>query len=101
VLALAAKVEVEADPGIASDDPEDEPASVSIYLRDGSTLSASVRGGRGSLKVPMSDEELIEKFRRLAIPVVGAKTAEAIERRVLAIAGDPDVSDLMGDLAKR
>lgn len=99
VLELAGRVLVQADPGIASDDPEDEPAGVTITLADGRDISASVRGGRGSLTVPMSDAELVAKFRRLATPVVGAETVAALERRILNLAADPDVSDLMASLA--
>jgi 2-methylcitrate dehydratase PrpD len=99
VLALAARVIVEADPSIESDDPEDEPASVSIYFADGSSRSADVRGGLGSLTVPMTDEQLIGKYRRLAGPVIGAEAVAALEQRVLLLASDPDVSDLMSALA--
>jgi hypothetical protein len=90
---------VEADPSIESDDPEDEPASVSIYFADGSSRSADVRGGLGSLTVPMTDEQLIGKYRRLAGPVIGAEAVAALEQRVLLLASDPDVSDLMSALA--
>lgn len=100
VLDLAGRVLVQADPGIASDDPEDEPASVTITLVDGRELRADVRGGRGSLTVPMSDAELVAKFRRLATPVVGAETVAALELRILNLATDPDVSDLMAGLAR-
>jgi 2-methylcitrate dehydratase PrpD len=100
VQALAQRIDVEIDPSIQSDDPEDEPASVTIRLTDGRELTASVRGGKGSLAVPMSDAELIAKYRMLAAPSLGDRL-EAVQDRVLHLAGDPDVSDVPAGLSSR
>ena len=101
MIDLSRKVSVEADPSIVSDDPEDEPAGVAIHLTDGTVLETEARGGKGSLSVPMSEEELIEKFHRLADPVLGLEVADANEERLLALATDPNVADIPAGLYRR
>jgi 2-methylcitrate dehydratase PrpD len=101
VLSLAAKVRVEVDDSIVSDDPEDEPAGVAIVLGDGRVLETRVRGGRGSLTVPMSEDELVEKYLRLATPSLGRARAVAVKERALSLRADPDVSTLPGQLQPR
>lgn len=94
VLDLAKRVAVEVDPSIHSDDPEDEPAGVSIRLKDGRVLDTEVRGGLGSLAVPMSEGQLIDKFRFLAVPAIGADAAAEVEARSLRLRDEEDVSGL-------
>jgi 2-methylcitrate dehydratase PrpD len=94
VLALAQRIDVEADPSIHSDDPEDEPAGVRIELKNGDVLDIDVRGGLGSLAVPMTEAQLIDKYRLLATPLIGADAAATVERRALALREEADVSDL-------
>ncbi|HEY2326916.1 MAG TPA: MmgE/PrpD family protein [Gaiellaceae bacterium] len=94
VLDLAQRVTVEADPDIHSDDPEDEPAAVTVRLKNGAVLEAYARGGLGSLAVPMSESQLIDKYRLLASSVVGSDAAAAVEARALAMRDEQDVSDL-------
>jgi 2-methylcitrate dehydratase PrpD len=94
VLDLAKRVSVAVDPAIQSDDPEDEPAGVSVRLNDGRVLNTEVRGGLGSLAVSMSEAQLIEKFRFLAIPTIGQDAAAAVEARSLRLRDEEDVSDL-------
>lgn len=100
VRALAQRVRVEADPGIQSDDPEDEPAGVLIRLTDGGELRTEVRGGKGSLAVPMTDAELVDKYRRLAAPLIGDDTARRIESSVLDLTVAADVSGIPASLAR-
>ena len=94
VIALAQRVDVEVDPNIHSDDPEDEPAAVTIRLQDGRVLGLEVRGGLGSLAVPMTEAELVEKYRLLATPVIGADATAVVEGRALGLAAEDDVSDV-------
>jgi 2-methylcitrate dehydratase PrpD len=100
VRALMERIDVEVDPSIHSDDPEDEPASVTIRLTDGRELGTSVRGGRGSLAVPMSDAELIDKYRRLATPHLG-DAAATVQERMLNLATDLNVSGVPASLFRR
>jgi 2-methylcitrate dehydratase PrpD len=97
---LMARIEVEVDPAIRSDDPEDEPAAVTLHLTDGRVLAVSVRGGRGSLAVPMSEQELIDKYRHLATPYLGDVTT-TVQERLLNLSADPNVSDVPGSLYRR
>jgi 2-methylcitrate dehydratase PrpD len=94
VLDMAKRVVVEVDPSIHSDDPEDEPAGVSIRLKDGRVVDTEVRGGLGSLAVPMSEAQLIDKFRLLATPAIGPDAAAKVEARSLRLRDEEDVSDL-------
>lgn len=94
VLELASRVFVEADPNLTSDDPEDEPAEVTVTLRDGRKLTLDVRNGLGSLAIPMTEQQLIEKYRLLATPVIGPDAAAKVERRALDLRNEDDVSDL-------
>jgi 2-methylcitrate dehydratase PrpD len=94
VLELAARVFVEADPDLHSDDPEDEPAAVTVTLRSGGVFSLEVRNGLGSLAVPMTEQQLIDKYRLLSTPVIGAKAAAEVEARALDLRVQDDVSDL-------
>lgn len=96
VLAVAGRVSIEVDPSIRSDDPEDEPAGVTITLKDGRVLDTDVRGGLGSLAVPMSEQQLIDKYRHLARPFLGDETADVVEQRCLRLREQSDVSDLPG-----
>jgi 2-methylcitrate dehydratase PrpD len=94
VLELAARVHVEADSGLHSDDPEDEPAEVTVRLRNGQAHTLAVRNGLGSLAVPMTEQQLIDKYRLLATPVIGERAAGDVEARALDLRHEDDVSDL-------
>jgi 2-methylcitrate dehydratase PrpD len=94
VLELAARVHVEADPNLHSDDPEDEPAEVTVRLRNGQAHVLEVRNGLGSLAVPMTEQQLIDKYRLLATPVIGERAAADVEARTLDLRHEDDVSDL-------
>lgn len=91
-LAQRVRAEVDADLPVASDD--DEPAAVSIRLKSGRTVTTTVPGGKGSLAVPMTEDELTTKFRSLSEPTIGADRATDLQDRILRLASDPDVGDI-------
>ena len=59
-----------------------------LTLSDGSTLSSEPTRDRGNPDNPLSDAELREKYRNLAVPVLGRERATAIETAVEALTTD-------------
>jgi 2-methylcitrate dehydratase PrpD len=75
IVALRRKVRAEASPGIHEDQVD-----VTITTGDGRTHHVFVEHAIGSLKRPLSDQELDQKVRDLCEPVIGAGgTARLIE----------------------
>lgn len=74
VMAVASKVEISADDGLARG------VSVRITARrsGGDDLVAVVDYPLGSPQRPLSDEEIAAKFANLAAPTIGDRTAEVI-----------------------
>ncbi len=64
-------------------------------LKDGRTFTSQVDYPKGSIQNPMNDQELMDKFARLAIPVIGADRAAALAIAVMNIEKCSDVSALM------
>ncbi|KAA9163581.1 MmgE/PrpD family protein [Amycolatopsis acidicola] len=71
VLALAAKVEVHADPEADAGYPRERPARVTVFAEGRDPASLRVAQPYGEPGNPVSDEALEAKFRRLCTPVLG------------------------------
>jgi 2-methylcitrate dehydratase PrpD len=78
IRAVMPKVSVSLDPELAADYPGRRAAKVTIGLRDGRELFRYQPTRKGDPDAPLSDAELSEKFRELAVPVIGAAAAEAL-----------------------
>jgi 2-methylcitrate dehydratase PrpD len=76
--ALAERVSVSAAEDLAARVPEARSTRVTIELSDGTELAEEIRYPRGDERNPWSVEELREKFRTLAVPVVGEGSAEEL-----------------------
>jgi 2-methylcitrate dehydratase PrpD len=72
------KVSVSLDPELAADYPGRRAAKVAVTLRDGRELFRYQPTRKGDPDAPLSDAELSEKFRELAMPVIGPAAAEAL-----------------------
>ena len=72
-VALRERVVATARGGVCEDE-----VHVKILLKDGRVCTRHVVHAKGSLKVPMSDAELEEKFRRLAVGVLPAAQTDAL-----------------------
>ncbi len=79
VRAVLAKVEVTADPELSKGYPNQRAAHVEIELNDGRKLAHFQPYRKGDPELPLTDDELNDKFRELAIPVIG----DAVTRRLL------------------
>lgn len=100
VLALAARVEVRGDPGIAMQRTDRPVATVSVTLKDGRSLSASTRVVRGDAENPVPRETLVGKFLSLAEPAVGAARAREIVDAAARAETLKDITELTS-LARR
>ncbi|MDP2707822.1 MAG: MmgE/PrpD family protein, partial [Burkholderiales bacterium] len=80
VRAVLAKIEVVADPELSKGYPNQRAAHVEVELNDGRVLKYFQPTRKGDPEMPLSDDELNEKFLELALPVIG----ETIARQLLA-----------------
>ena len=75
MVALAAKVRAVDDPAI--DPTAIEPARVTVTLNDGRVIEVKSDTVKGSPREPMSEDELLAKFRGCLEYGLGAKRADA------------------------
>ena len=79
VRALLTKVEVTADPELSKGYPSQRAANIEVELSDGRKLKHFQPYRKGDPELPLTDDELNDKFRELAVPVIG----DAVARRLL------------------
>ncbi len=70
-----------------------------VMLKDGSERESFVEHPRGGIVRPLTDAEVVEKFRALVAPLIDAARAAAIERAVLELEQLDDARDLIELLA--
>jgi 2-methylcitrate dehydratase PrpD len=90
VIELRDRVKIVADDALGKQD-----ADVELTLASGQTLSARVRGNRGTPSAPLGDDELDAKFRELVGPVLGAERTERLLATCWKVDQLPDVSVLL------
>lgn len=78
VRALMKKIEVVADPELSKGYPTQRAARVEIETNDGRTLAHFQPTRKGDPEMPLSDEELNDKFLELATPVIGDAAARSL-----------------------
>jgi 2-methylcitrate dehydratase PrpD len=91
VRALMKKIEVVADPELSKGYPTQRAARVEIETNDGRKLSHFQPTRKGDPEMPLSDDELNDKFMELAAPVIGEATARALLDRLWRIELLPNV----------
>ena len=69
--------------------PADRWGEVTVILRDGRRLASGPRNARGGPENPLSEDEIIAKYRDYAGASLGASRAQALETAVLRLA-EPD-----------
>lgn len=94
IRALARRVTVAEDPALTAMLPDSRPARVTIVLLNGVKLVEECRKSRGLPDNPFTSEELEEKYRRLATPVVGPASAAAGQAAIRQLHLLPDMSAL-------
>ncbi|MGZ9014441.1 MAG: MmgE/PrpD family protein [Burkholderiales bacterium] len=78
VRALMKKIEVVADPQLSKGYPNQRAAQVEIETNDGRKLAHFQPTRKGDPEMPLTDEELDDKFLELAAPVIGEADARAL-----------------------
>ena len=78
VRALMKKIEVVADPELSKGYPTQRAAQVEIETTDGRKLAHFQPTRKGDPEMPLSDDELNDKFLELASPVIGDVSAHAL-----------------------
>ncbi len=94
-LALAAKVEIVADPECDRIFPNQFPAVVRLTTVTGETLEERVMSNRGGPERPLSRDELRVKFGNNAARTVDDKTATRLADAILEMGGSRRVGELM------
>lgn len=94
VQELMRRVEIVLDPDLSG---RDQPG-VEVELTNGNSYESRVVIAKGAPENPMSNEEIVEKFHRLAIPVIGqAKTRQLVDQ-IHNLEHLDDLADLFGAL---
>lgn len=73
VMALGARVVAEANENLAVDE-----AHVRVTLNDGTVREHHVHHATGSIENPMTDQQLVRKFKRLANPVLSGAAMDRL-----------------------
>ncbi|MBE9524758.1 MAG: MmgE/PrpD family protein, partial [Chloroflexi bacterium] len=97
---LLAKIKVKADPEIDALFPAVKRARVSITTVEGITHTAQVDYAKGSPQNPMSDEEIIAKFRANADGVVSKKRQDEIIAATWSFEQIDDLGEYMRTLVR-
>ena len=101
IAAFMPKVEIAADPELASYFPKVYPARVEAKLKNGETASILVTDALGDPARPLSDGALLAKFHRLADPAIGAGAAEGLAKAALgAVSDDASLAALLATIEK-
>ena len=80
IQAVASRVIVSEDPALTAMLPDLRPARVEVELRDGSRMEEMVERPRGGFDHPLTEDELREKFHRLAGMVLPEPALAALEK---------------------
>ena len=91
VRAVLAKIEVVADPELSKGYPNQRAAHVEVELNDGRVLKYFQPTRKGDPEMPLSDDELNEKFLELALPVIGETTARQLLAALWSLEKSPGV----------
>jgi 2-methylcitrate dehydratase PrpD len=89
IQALRARIRIEPSERIGR-----EACELLLHLDDGTVRSRAVNDCRGSIGRPMTDQELIEKFRGQAELLLDPVDIDVLERRCLAPQDEPAIGEL-------
>ena len=91
VRALPQRIECVADAELSKAFPRQRAARVEIELADGRKLAHFQPTRKGDPELPLSDDELNDKFLELAEPVVGEPAARALLERLWRLESEKNV----------
>jgi 2-methylcitrate dehydratase PrpD len=91
VQSIARRVSVREDPTLTAMLPDVRPARVEVRLRNGNILTETVERPRGGFDNPLTEDELVKKFRHLSNMMLPSSSTVALEKMVLNL---PDLEDV-------
>ncbi len=98
---VMARVSVEVDEGCQAAFPGARSARVEIETEDGRILNHFAPTRRGDPDSPLSDDDIADKFRDLAVPVIGTRGAARLLERLWSLETVTAMSDLdLSDLGR-
>lgn len=100
VLSLLDKIKIVETAECNAGYPDGIPNNIIIKTTDGKTVSKKVTYPRGHAGNPMTDEEVVAKFNKLADGVVSASTAQRIVERCMGFEKLNDLAELLEFEAK-
>ena len=92
---LMKKIKVGSDPDLTGAYPRKWPARVTIILKDGQRLDGINEYPKGDPENPLSERELIAKFKGLTSGALPARRADAIIDRVMDLESLGNVNELL------
>jgi 2-methylcitrate dehydratase PrpD len=95
LLALMPKVQVLSDPDLTRCFPRRWPARAEVRTRDGRRLKGANEYPKGDPENPLSEDEVIRKFRGLVEGLVSPSAAEAMVEAVMALETKTDVAAIL------
>jgi len=95
---LAKKVRVVLDKDVDKQFPRKYAATVSIRMKNGKTHTRDVAHPKGDPENPLTDNELIAKFRQMSTQVIGAEKTDRVVKRILTLEEENDISSLVRSL---
>lgn len=102
IIALAKRVHVIGDPDIdAKGRAFRHEIRMEVTLADGTRMNKDVSHARGSEHVPLTDDDLKDKFRSLATQVLAPDHVGDIERAIWKLDSSPDIWPTAESLAAR
>ena len=90
VRAVLAKIEVVADPVLSKGYPGQRAAHVEIELNDGRVFKHFQPTRKGDPEMPLTDDEVNDKFLELAMPVIGDPASRELLATLWALEKRPD-----------
>ena len=92
---LMKKIMIVSDPDLTGAYPRKWPARVTITLKDGRRLEGANEYPKGDPENPLSERELITKFKNLTEGTLPSPQADAIIDRVMGLESIGDVNELL------
>ena len=90
VRSVLARVEVAADPVLSKGYPGQRAAHIEVELNDGRLLKHFQPTRKGDPEMPLTDDEVNDKFLELAMPVIGDAAARELLAALWALEKRPD-----------
>ena len=94
VRRIAGKVAVSEDTRYSAMTPAKRPARIIVKISEGKIFEAEVERSSGGPDAPLPREKVVDKFRSLADPILGAEKARIVVEKVMSLEKEPDIRDL-------